>query len=138
MPDWHIIGKPLLASLAVETELPLWQYQPMNRIKELRKANGLTQERLAELMGVDTSMAQRLESGKRKLTLEYILLLAQIFRITPGEVISDPEEPTAASELVDLLSNMDEEAQKTLLRVAKGLSSSVQDSTPPKTPGRAA
>lgn len=110
----------------------------MNRIKELRKDRGLTQEQLAAMVGYDTSTIQRLESGKRKLKLPQIIALAQALKVPPGDIISNPDNPSPAAELVELLQNMGEEEQATLLRVAKSLVHSSQDRTPPKKPGRAA
>lgn len=59
-----------------------------NRIRELRKANGVTQERLAELSGVDYKHIQLLEGARppavridtlEKIALGFGLTLAEFF-----------------------------------------------------------
>ncbi|MDY5059765.1 helix-turn-helix domain-containing protein [Staphylococcus simulans] len=40
------------------------EYEIANRIKELRRAKNMTQEQLAEKIGVDTSFLGRIERGK--------------------------------------------------------------------------
>lgn len=53
-------------------------------IKILRKKNQMTQEELAEQLGVQKSSIQKYECGKvQNLKLEKIQLLCKIFKITP-------------------------------------------------------
>ena len=59
-------------------------------IKKLREENDLSQEELAKRVGYsDKSMISRIESGKVDLTQSKILLLAEIFNVTPGELMGD-------------------------------------------------
>jgi repressor LexA len=63
-----------------------------NRIRELRKERGLTQEELAARLGEDTSIAtvSRLESGSMGLTHSWIDRIAQAMKISPHEIIATP------------------------------------------------
>jgi transcriptional regulator with XRE-family HTH domain len=58
------------------------------RIKELRKKNNLTQEKLSELSGIDYKHIQLLESDKAPAAkLDTVEKLAKAFKITPSELI---------------------------------------------------
>lgn len=54
------------------------------RIKSLRKESGLTQEQLAQYLGVDQSMITKLENGTRKLNVTTIDKLCSLFGCTPA------------------------------------------------------
>jgi transcriptional regulator with XRE-family HTH domain len=59
-------------------------------IKKLREENDLSQEELAKRVGYsDKSMISRIESGKVDLTQNKILLFADVFKVTPGELMGD-------------------------------------------------
>ncbi len=59
-------------------------------IKKLREENDLSQEELAKRVGYsDKSMISRIESGRVDLPQSKILLLAEIFHVTPGELMGD-------------------------------------------------
>ncbi len=60
----------------------------MLRIKELRDAAGLTQERLGELVGVTHAAIQRWESGKRQIPSGRIKKLAEELGVHPGELFA--------------------------------------------------
>jgi transcriptional regulator with XRE-family HTH domain len=61
-----------------------------NRIKELRKRDGLTQEDLAERMETGKSMISMLESGERRLNTDWINKLCNVFSVRPNEIfVSD-------------------------------------------------
>jgi transcriptional regulator with XRE-family HTH domain len=51
------------------------------RIKELRKKQGLTQEKLAELAKIDYSYLNLIEAGKRNPSLKRIAKLARILKV---------------------------------------------------------
>ena len=50
-----------------------------NKIKQLRKANGWTQEQLAEKIGIDNKHLSRIEKGYHMPNYQIIKKLAQIF-----------------------------------------------------------
>lgn len=61
----------------------------MNRIKEIREAAGLTQPELAEKVGTTTNHIWRLESGKTKLTVEWMTRLAEALACHPADLIAN-------------------------------------------------
>ena len=56
------------------------------RIKELRKKQGLTQEKLAELAMIDYSYLNLTEGGKRNPSLKRIGKLARVLKISLSEL----------------------------------------------------
>jgi transcriptional regulator with XRE-family HTH domain len=47
-----------------------------NRIREIREQRGLSQEQLAELMGINRSTLSKIETGKFAITIDYLYRLA--------------------------------------------------------------
>lgn len=63
----------------------------MNRIRELREARGLTGKQLAEMVGTTQETISRLETGRRKLTHDWMRLIAKALGVTPADLITAPE-----------------------------------------------
>ena len=59
----------------------------MNRIRELREAQGMTQERLAELCDTSQPQIQRLEDGSRRLTEGWMRKIATALDVRPAELL---------------------------------------------------
>lgn len=57
------------------------------RIKNLRRGRGLTQEDLAFKIGIDRSYMGFLERGERNPTLDKIVKIANVFEITLSELL---------------------------------------------------
>ena len=58
------------------------------RIKELRKKQGLTQEKIAELAKIDYNYLNLIEAGKRNPSLKRIGKLARVLKISLPELFS--------------------------------------------------
>jgi transcriptional regulator with XRE-family HTH domain len=56
------------------------------RIRELRKKQGLTQEKLAELAKMDYSYLNLIEAGKRNPSLKRVAKLARVLKISLSEL----------------------------------------------------
>lgn len=56
------------------------------RVQELRKQRELTQEDLADLVGVDRSYMGFVERGERNPTLDKLIKIAQALKITLSEL----------------------------------------------------
>ena len=61
------------------------------KIKTTRENLGLSQERVAELLGVNRVTISQIENGERKISAEEIAKLARIFN-TPSDVLLDLEK----------------------------------------------
>jgi len=87
--------------LAWQSILRLWQTCRMNtamalnavgpRLRALRKARGVTLEQMAERTGISISTLSRLESGRRRPTLELLFALAQEYRVPLDELVGAPQ-----------------------------------------------
>ena len=58
------------------------------RIEAARKKKGLTQEELAEIVGVSQSMINHIEKGRKKPSLDIAVALADEFGVTVDSLIS--------------------------------------------------
>ncbi|WP_231974347.1 helix-turn-helix domain-containing protein [Pseudonocardia sp. HH130630-07] len=61
------------------------------RLRELRRRRGTTLADLAELTGFSISTLSRLESGKRRPTLEFLVPLARAYRVPLDDLVGAPE-----------------------------------------------
>jgi transcriptional regulator with XRE-family HTH domain len=65
-------------------------------LKSLRNAKKISQEKLAELSGLDRSYVSLLERGLRQPSLETIFLIAEALEISPAEVVRRVEKDSYA------------------------------------------
>lgn len=56
------------------------------RIKELRKSTGLTQEKLAELIDIETCSLSGIESGRHYPSLPTLVKIAQNLKVEPNSL----------------------------------------------------
>jgi len=59
------------------------EHNAPNRLREIRKAKGLTLEGLAALVGSSNQQIQRLEKGERRLSDEWMRTLGQALGVAP-------------------------------------------------------
>lgn len=52
------------------------------RIRQIRKQNGYTQERLAEALNMDRSVLSRIEAGKYACGIEFLVQVATFFNVS--------------------------------------------------------
>ncbi|MER6350460.1 XRE family transcriptional regulator [Streptomyces sp. NPDC001634] len=60
------------------------------RLRTLRRDRGLTLEALAAATGISVSTLSRLESGKRRPTLELLIPLARVHRVALDQLVAAP------------------------------------------------
>jgi transcriptional regulator with XRE-family HTH domain len=87
------------------------------RIKELRRQAGLTQEKLAERVGLDSRHLSRLEVGRHFPSLQSLERIASALNVQLVEFFQFPGEVTTAA-LRDYLTKFAKRASETQLRVA--------------------
>lgn len=63
-----------------------------SRIRELRKAAGLTQEELSEKIDIAPQYLSHLENGQRIPSLTTIVALAEVLDTTPSALLSEPHK----------------------------------------------
>ncbi|WP_157755677.1 helix-turn-helix domain-containing protein [Neomegalonema perideroedes] len=61
-----------------------------NRIYELRTAHGLTQEQLADMIGISVTYLSQLERGDKRLNSTHIEAISKALGISPGQIFDKP------------------------------------------------
>ena len=74
------------------------------KIRRLRRDKGLSQAALAERLGVSASYLNLIEHNRRRVTVNLLLQLADIFEIAPAELAED-EESQLSADVMEVLSN---------------------------------
>lgn len=89
-------------------------------IREWRNERGLSQEALAERIGIDRGYLSKIESGKRKYDQPFLEAAAEALRCTPSDLIRrGPHDPEAietkglAPDQVALVQGMVEQLRRT-------------------------
>ena len=91
------------------------------KLIELRKARGLSQQQLAEALGLSRSAIGMYETGKREPEIEVLQLLSDFFNADMNTLVSPPSEET--SELSALLETLRNRADmRMLFKLAKDAS----------------
>lgn len=73
-------------------------------IREWRKHRGLTQEQLAERIGIARSYLSKIESGARRYDQPFLEAAAEALRCDAGDIITrDPTDPEALWSIWDQL-----------------------------------
>lgn len=82
------------------------------RIKKLREQTGLSQQRLAELIGVSRPAISQIEKGKRKICTEELIKLSEIFGVTVSNLLNFEKSPE-----VILIEKKEEKKIKPMIRI---------------------
>lgn len=94
------------------------------RIRELRKERGLTQEQLAELVEVEQKHISRLELGKSFPTIDRLQKVSEALNVPLREFfdfipLSNPE--TRINTIGEMISELDGESQKRVFRIFRSI-----------------
>lgn len=97
------------------------------RVKELRKARGLSQEKLARLAGVSRSQLSEIETERKPANTRRLAAIAAALGV-PVEALFATTSPVTTSvdeghqaEILQLMHKMGSEDLKTLLRIARAM-----------------
>ena len=93
------------------------------KVKKFRKQQKLTQEKLAEIIGVDNGYISKLEVGQNfpsistleKIAAALNIELYELFQFTKGK------DKDFKQEIISIYDNLNKEKQYTLYRVAKAM-----------------
>lgn len=99
----------------------------MNRIAKIRRKLKLSQNVLADALGVDQSTVSKLENEKIPLTIHQLRIIAQALHVSFGELEDPPQFSAKASEIAKLVEGKSSDYQDILLKLADTLSNA-----PPK------
>lgn len=61
----------------------------MEKLKELRKKNNLTNQKMGELLGVSKVFYWQLENNKRRISYDMAYKISQIFNVKPDDIFYD-------------------------------------------------
>ncbi len=64
-----------------------------DRARELRKAAGLSQKELGEVLGLSQNAISTIESGSRGTTIEKLVLLAEFFHVSTDYLLGITDDP---------------------------------------------
>lgn len=96
--------------------------KPGNRLRELRKAAGLTQGELAELSGVSQPAISQLENGLGSFDIPWMRAFARILKCSPADFLDDDDNPDRLDEaeraLIERFRHANAAQRQTLERVA--------------------
>lgn len=73
------------------------------RVRKLRKARGLSQEDLAEMVGVQRQQVSRLEAGNRGMKADEVELVSHALQVDPGDLLRGGDPREAVRELLELI-----------------------------------
>lgn len=71
----------------------------MKKLRELRKAQGMTMKQLGAMVGVSESAISQYETGKRNADYELLLQFAEIFGVSIEYLLTGEESPTVAANI---------------------------------------
>lgn len=77
------------------------------RIRKIRKAHGLSQEELAEKVGISTTHMSHIETGNTKLSLPVFVELAEALEIRTDEMLSDSDLATRGAAIEEIVRILD-------------------------------
>jgi transcriptional regulator with XRE-family HTH domain len=93
------------------------------RIKELRKRKGLTQEKVAEFVGIDTGSLSNIETGKYYPTAENLEKIIKILETSPEDlfVIEHLQTETDLVSEINKMLNAHPDKIQDVYKMLKGL-----------------
>ena len=100
------------------------KYETGRKIRERRIALGLSQDDLADRMGIDHNIVHRHETGKTEMRISTLYQYASALETTPDKLSPDKfSNPLNHEwmELMDILDNLSAEDRRIILRNARAL-----------------
>ncbi len=91
------------------------------RIRKYRKAHGLSQEQLAERVGISVTHMSHIETGNTKLSLAVLVELAQTLEVQTDDLLREEfyGRRGAENEALNLLQQCDERQVRILLDILR-------------------
>ena len=108
-------------------------YQIGQRVRRFRRAQGLSQEALAERAGISVTHMSHIETGNTKLSLAVFAALAEGLGVAADELLWDaPESRTASlSQLEEVLAGCTRDQCRVSLAVARAARAALNEQTDP-------
>ena len=96
-------------------------YKIGQRIRKYRKAHGLSQEQLAERVGISVTHMSHIETGNTKLSLPVLVLLAEVLQVQTDDLLREGffGRRAAENEVLQMLEQCDEKQLRILTDVLR-------------------
>lgn len=101
------------------------RYHAAMRLKQIRKAKGLSQAEIADMIGVNQSTISKMENGDPGCTIDKFQAYAAALGVTLSELFADDRE-AAESILVSAFRGLSADRQKGWLDMAKAVRDGAQ------------
>lgn len=97
------------------------------KIRKYRKAKGLSQEELAERIGISVTHMSHIETGNTKLSLPVFVDVARALEVQTDDLICEESSGRSAAEgeLAEILSSCDTSQVRIILDVVKAIKTSL-------------
>ena len=82
-------------------------YEIGQRIRKIRKARGLSQEQLAEKVGISTTHMSHIETANTKLSLPVFVAIAQVLEVQTDALLYDTPPSSVSTALNDISAVLD-------------------------------
>jgi transcriptional regulator with XRE-family HTH domain len=90
------------------------------RIRELRKAKGIAQEQLAEVLGIEQQYMSRIELGKSYPSLDRLTRIAEVLKVSLPSLFEFDHlenEVQRVEQIEEMLRNLGEKDQQKIFRI---------------------
>ncbi len=106
-------------------------YQIGQRIRKYRKACGLSQEQLAEQIGISVTHMSHIETGNTKLSLQVFADIANALEVQADILLFDEPSShnTSFNEFINILDNCSEAQIRIITDVAKSVKTALKKHT---------
>lgn len=103
-------------------------YEIGQRIRKFRKAQGLSQEQLAEKVEISVTHMSHIETGNTKLSLPVLVSIAKALEVLADDLISDSysDKSRVSSEILEILDSCNEKELKILLDILRASKTSLE------------
>jgi transcriptional regulator with XRE-family HTH domain len=99
-----------------------------------RKKRGWTIDQLADVSGLSRGFISQLETGQRQPSAETITTLAEIYNVTPVELIDAGDMNADLLQLYEIMRDLSAEDRRALVRSAVGLRNAPKEEDQPARP----
>ena len=99
------------------------------RIKEQRQRRMLTQQQLAEKVSLTPGFISRIETGKKKPSLEVLLSICEALNITLNDLLVGnqiPKENDYNAEIAEILSAYNESERRLIFEITKAVCKAIK------------
>lgn len=100
------------------------------RVKEARKAKGLTQVQLAEMVGISSIYLSNIERGKKQMTIKTVIAISDALNVTTDWLLkndSHQKEQAIANKIIDGLAECSDEDKDFAIRLNQAMFTALRD-----------